>query len=241
MWLKVSKKLIYFLATLLIISNANYSQKDTIRVDTNLVTVPVTVLDRDGRFVINLKKEDFQIFEDGVAQEIAHFEPVEEPFTIFFLLDVSGSMSNELINLTNAANIFVRKLRSDDKLIAATFAENVSVLFQATKIKELKKEIKLTQHFGSHYTLLYDAVDISLKKISKIKGRKAIVLFSDGWGAGTFASAKKNLRDAKESDALIYTIQFQTSPDEPPDYVDRKKYLTRIRFALSHLVLQRKK
>jgi Ca-activated chloride channel homolog len=229
MLLKVNKKLIFLLSVLILVSNTTYSQEDFIRVDTNLVTVPVSVLDRDGRYVTNLKKEDFQIFEDGAEQEIALFEPVEEPFTIFFLLDVSGSMTNEMVSLTNAANIFVRKLRPDDKLIAATFAENVNILFQATKIKELKKDIKLTQHFGSHYTLLYDAVDITLKKINKIKGRKAIVLFSDGAGAGTFASAKSNLRDAKESDALIYTIQFQTFSDEPLNYLDRKSYLTRIK------------
>lgn len=228
-WLKVTKKLIYQVSVLALVSINTLAQDDIIRVATNLVSVPVTVLDRDGRYVTNLKKEDFQIFEDGVEQEITHFEAVEEPFTIYFLLDVSGSMSNEMENLTNAANVFVKELRPDDKLIAATFAENTKILFQSTKIKELKKDIKISRHYGIHTTLIYDAVDSAIKKINKIKGRKAIVLFSDGAGTGTYATSKSNLRDAEESDALIYTVQFDTSSEIPPVYLNTKSYQKRIK------------
>lgn len=217
-----------FILILAIFAKSNVAQDDVIRVDTNLVSVPVTVLDRDGRYVTNLKKENFQIFEDGIEQEIALFESVEEPFTIYFLLDVSGSMSNEIENLTNAANAFAGKLRSEDKLMAATFAENTKILFQPTKIKELKKDIKLSRHYGIHTTLIYDAVDSGIKKINKIKGRKAIVLFSDGAGTGTYATNRSNLRDAEESDALIYTVQFDTFSESPPVNVNKETYQKRI-------------
>ena len=228
MWSR-KNRINFFILTVLLGVATIYAQEDVIRVDTNLVSIPVTVLDRDGRYITNLKKEDFQIFEDGVEQEITLFEAVEEPFTIYFLLDVSGSMSNEMENLTNAANVFVKELRPDDKLIAATFAENTKILFQSTKIKELKKDITLSRHYGIHTTLLYDAVDSAIKKIKKIKGRKAIVLFSDGAGTGTYATGKSNLRDAEESEALIYTVQFETFSEVPPAYVNKESYQKRVK------------
>src|SRR6266850_4395508 len=63
---------------------------EVVRVDTNLVTIPAVVMDRDGRYITHLRKEDFQIFEDGIEQEVSFFEPVEKPLNILFLLDTSG-------------------------------------------------------------------------------------------------------------------------------------------------------
>ncbi len=87
----------------------------------------------------------------------------------------------------------------------------MDVLFKPTKVSELRKGIKLRQRRGDRYTYIYDAVDNTLKQMNKIRGRKAIVLFSDGYGAGTFSSAKDNLREAEENEALIYTVQLDTS------------------------------
>jgi len=176
-----------------------------------------------------LHKEDFKIFEDGVEQEVAVFAPVEQPFTILFLLDTSGSMIPHQEDLLRAANTFVDQLRPDDQLIAASFSDWVKVIFPATKISELRKgnKIKL-QRKGKESTLLYNAVDDALNRMKKIRGRKAIVLFSDGRGDGFAVSAKDNLHAAEEQDALIYTVQFGTQSAEPPRYVSRKHYLQRI-------------
>lgn len=212
---------------LVIFSNTGYAQDEVIRVDTNLITIPTAVLSRDGRYVANLKKEDFQIFEDGVEQEIDYFEPTEQPFTILLLLDVSGSMEAYLGNLAFAANIFVRKLRPDDKLIAVTFSDQINILLEPTKIKDFEGRIKLKQKLREGDTVLYDAVDRALKKMRKIQGRKAIVLFSDGVGTG-LATAKGTIRTAEEQEALIYTIKFGTDPVEPPSYVSKKSYFKRV-------------
>jgi Ca-activated chloride channel homolog len=87
-------------------------------VDTNLVAVPVCVMDRDGRYVTNLKKEDFQIFEDGAEQELSFFAPVEQSFTILFLFDMSASMTYRVPDLARAPNAFADQLRPDDQLMA---------------------------------------------------------------------------------------------------------------------------
>lgn len=188
------------------------SQDDVTKVDSTLVTVPTTVFDRDGRYVINLKKEDFQIFEDGAEQGIALFEPVEQQSTVFLLLDVSGSMTYQIGNIANAASVFLQQLRPEDRLTAATFDDMVDTLFDFSEVKEIrgKRKFRLRVAASKGDTMVYDAVEFAMKKINKVRGRKAIVLFSDGKGSGYSASAKSNLKDAEEQDALIYTVQFDT-------------------------------
>jgi hypothetical protein len=73
----------------------NYTQDDAVPVKTELITVPVSVLDKQGRYITDLKKENFQVFEDGVEQEVAAFEPVEQPLTIIVLVDASISMKDQ--------------------------------------------------------------------------------------------------------------------------------------------------
>lgn len=185
-------------------------QDDVIRVDTNLVTIPATVMDRNGRYVTDLQKENFQIVEDGIEQEVAFVAPVEQPFTILFLLDVSSSMGFSMEDLAEAANAFVSQLRPDDKLIAASFDDWVKVMCEDTKVSDLRKPIKLQR---GNSTWLYHAVDYALKRMKKTqgRGRKAIVLFSDGMDSRNFVSGKGNLRDAEEQDAVIYTVQFNSA------------------------------
>ncbi len=219
----------------IIFSKTVYAQNEIIRIDTNLVTVPITVLDREGRYVTNLKKEDFQIFEDGVEQEVAVFEPIEQPFTVLLLLDISGSMTYHMAELTKAANVFVSQLRPDDQITAASFADNLYVLLKSTKVSEIRKNIKIQQRSGDRYTRLYDAVHDALKIIKKIRGRKAIVLFSDGGGDGTFASAKDNFRNAGEGDAVIYTVQFKNFLDAPPKEVNKQIFYKSIEEANNYM------
>jgi Ca-activated chloride channel homolog len=185
----------------------NVADDDVVRVDTNLVTIPAMVMDRDGRYVTNLGKEDFQIFEEGVEQEIAFFAPVEKPFTILFLLDTSGSMFYWLKDMARSANAFFDQLRPDDQIIVATFNDHVEVLNKGEKVKNIREEhIKFRLKLGGRETRIYDAVDDALKRMRKVEGRKAIVLFSDGYGRGVSSSAKSNLRMAEELDVLIYTL-----------------------------------
>jgi len=171
-------------------------------------------MDREGRYITNLQKEDFQLFEDGVEQEISFFAPVDSPFTIIFLLDVSGSMHNHMAELARAANTFLRQLRPEDQLIAASFDGKVEVLCELSKVKDIRGVRKFDLRLAKDrapITMVYDAVNYALKRMKKIKGRKAIVLFSDGIGSG----AKGTLRAAEEGEAQIYTVQFNTSVLRP--------------------------
>ncbi len=193
-----------------------FDEGDTVRVSTNLITVPAEVMDRSGRYIGNLRKQDFRLFENGVEQELAVFAPVEQPFTVALLLDVSGSTQSRLQAIRGAANSFIKGLRPNDRLLLVSFDGKINVLTEAVTLSELRKK-KLRLDAVNDGTLLYDTVSFVLnQRLAGIQGRKAIVLFTDGVDGGSKKSSyKKTLRDAEEADVVIYTVQYNTLPDLP--------------------------
>jgi VWFA-related protein len=183
---------------------------DVIRVDTSLVTVPVSVMDREGRFVYDLKKEDVQIFENDVEQEIAVFESVETPFTVVLMLDTSSSVWKKLDRIKDAAVAFVDQLRPNDRVMVVSFAKQMTVHCQPTDDRErVKQTIRgIGKGVSTHF---YKAVSkVMTKVLADIKGRKAIIVFTDGVDSSNEKTAKQTLHYAEELDALIYTIRFDT-------------------------------
>jgi len=186
---------------------------DVIRVNTTVVTVPVRVMDRNGRFIPDLKQHQFQLFEDGVEQQIAFFESAEQPFTVALLLDVSDSTVQKLGQIKDAAAAFVNELRADDRVLIMTFDKRVTILCEASSDRRvLESAIGRAQSGGG--TSLYEAIDLMSTKLKRIRGRKAIVLFTDGVDTtSSTASYEGTLRAAEELDALIYTIRYHTYSD----------------------------
>lgn len=189
------------------------SEGDVVRVNTTLVAVPVSVLDRQGRFVPNLKREDFSVFENGVEQSIAYFEPAEKPFTVALLLDTSASTHFHLSEIREAAIAFAKQLRPQDRVLIVSFNDEVLLLTEATNDLNLIETVIEENANTGDSTRLYDAVNLTIKeRLNKIKGRKAIVLFTDGVDTSSQqASYQSTLRQVEELDALIYPIQYDTS------------------------------
>src|SRR5437867_5871329 len=96
---------------------------DVVRVDTTLVSIPVSVMDRDGKYIPNLRKEDFRLWEEGVEQQAAYFGSTEKPFTVALVLDTSGSTREKLGDIQDAAIAFVDQLRSNDRVMVVSFDE----------------------------------------------------------------------------------------------------------------------
>ena len=189
-------------------------EDEVVRVNTALVTIPVTVLDRDGRFISALRKEDFRIFEDGAEQQVAYFATTEEPFTVALVLDTSGSTRFKLEDIQDAAIAFLDQLRPNDRVIIVSFDDSVRVLSEATSDRRMLRDaIRRTRTGGG--TRLYDAVDMVIQQqLSRARGRKAIVLFTDGVDTTSKrASFQSTLAEAEELDALIYPIQYDTYED----------------------------
>ena len=192
--------------------NGETVEGDVIRTDTALVMVPVSVMDRSGRYVPLLKRENFRISENGVEQKIAYFATTDSPFTVVLLIDTSGSTHFKLDEIQDAAIDFVSKLKDNDSVMVMSFDDRISVECRATTDREeIRRAIKHTRTGGG--TRLYDAVeDILKKQLNTIPGRKAVVLFTDGVDTtshrGTYEST---LRLAEESDAPIYAVDYDTS------------------------------
>ena len=187
---------------------------DIIRVNTTLVTLPVSAMDRDGRYVPNLQKEDFRIWEDGVEQDVAFFQSVDKPFSVVLMLDTSPSTKFQLEDIQDAAITFVNQLRSDDKVMVVSFDGEVRILSEfTTDRRQLHYAIQRSRTRNG--TRLYDAVDMVInQQLSRVTGRKAIVLFTDGVDtASGFADYHSNITDAQELDALIYPVQYNTRAD----------------------------
>ena len=187
---------------------------EIIKVETNLVTMPVSVLDRNGRFISGLQQRDFQIFENGVQQKVEYFQSVEQPFTVVLLLDVSNSTAFQINEIQDAAITFIDQLRRDDRVMVLSFDERVHILSQPTNNRTTLRNAILQVKFGGG-TSLYDAVDYVIKQqLRSIQGRKAIVLFSDGVDTTSRnTDYQSTIREAEEVDALIYPIRYDTYND----------------------------
>jgi VWFA-related protein len=188
----------------------------TIRVEVDMVSLPVVVTDRMGRRITDLRKEDFQIFENGVEQEIAGFVATDEPVNVALALDTSGSTEFELANIQNAAIDFVNELHPDDEVAILSFAKDVT-LQQDFSIDRNKNEYGIKKTRPGGCTVEYEAVWLGLEDVLKpIKERKAFVLFTDGVDTcSRTASLDETLDLARETKATIYCVYYDTQRDLP--------------------------
>jgi VWFA-related protein len=184
---------------------------DILRINTTLVTIPVSVMERDGRYVPNLRKEDFRLWEDGVEQQVAYFATVDKPFSVVLMLDTSSSTRFNLEEIQDAAFAFVTQLQPEDRVMVITFEDKIKVLTDFTTDRKRMRDAIAKAKPGNG-TKLYDAVDMVInQKLDSVSGKKAIVLFTDGVDTTSRqASYESTVRDAEELDALIFPVQYDT-------------------------------
>ncbi len=180
--------------------------------DKNLVSVPVSVSDREGRYIPGLKKSDFKILQDGKEQNIAFFATEDEPVSVALLLDTSESTKEVLDKIRDAARDFIELLNIDDKCLVATFDSQVKVLSPFTSDREkLKKSLGKIQTADREGTVVLSAVEqMTRDYFVKTTGRKIIILLSDGKDYGSSVSKNDLFSQLEESDVLIYSIFYQT-------------------------------
>jgi VWFA-related protein len=185
----------------------------TIKMDTALVTIPASVIDRDGKFVPSLKKRDFRLYEDGVEQDIESLTSVEAAFHVALVLDTSNSTLFKLNDIQEAAFAFIKQLRPDDQVMVVSFDSKVRFHCEFTNDYDaLRQAINETRTGGS--TKLYEAVDKVVDRLEQIEGRKAIVLFTDGKDtASRRANFQNTIDKVEESGALVYPIKYDTEDD----------------------------
>jgi len=183
---------------------------ETLKIDTDLVTVPLIATDQSGMYVTDLRQEEFTITEDDVAQEIAFFGKVAAPFHVVLLLDTSSSTRDKLKEIQRAANAFVDQLQPLDRVKVIAFDDNVNDLNEFTSDRALL-HAAIDKTKSGQGTKVYDAVELAMNTIRRIKGRKAIVLFSDGmdWHSDR-ATFDGTVRSLDQEGVVVYPIRYET-------------------------------
>ncbi|MDQ2746007.1 MAG: VWA domain-containing protein, partial [Acidobacteriota bacterium] len=167
---------------------------EVLRVDTQLVDVPIVITDKAGKPVLNLKQNNFVIYEDGKRQETADFAATNAPFEVALLLDTSGSTRSDLALIQRAAENFINSLRSGDRVSIIAFRSSMvnnkstaasEVLNALTddraKLKEVLAQVK-TSNGTPYYDGLMKVVETVFKDTPKddFRGRRALVALTDG-------------------------------------------------------------
>ena len=189
------------------------------RAGVDVVSLNVTVTDRDNRFVTDLDQENFQIFEDGILQEITFFNRSRLPIALSLLIDTSASMDKRMSTAQEAAIGFSRSLGPDDLAEIIDFDGRVEIRQDFTNdLDQLGDAIRQTSAGGS--TSLYNALYVALKGLAKAPlrasevRRQAIVVLSDGEDTSSLITFDEVLELAKRSETAIYTIGLQEDDDE---------------------------
>jgi Ca-activated chloride channel family protein len=196
------------------------AQQPSFRTGIDLVSLNVTVADQTGRFVTDLEPAAFQVFEDGVKQEVTFFNRSNLPIALSLLLDTSASMEDKLQTAQEAAVGFCRKLRPSDLAQVIDFDSRVSIAQTFTSnVADLETAIRKTSPGGS--TSLHNAIYIALKELKKVQARssedirrQAIVVLSDGEDTSSLVSFDEVLELAKRSETAIYSIGLRSRGPE---------------------------
>jgi len=183
---------------------------ETVTTDTDLVTVPLIANDSNGTYITDLRQEEFAIVEDGVPQQIAFFGKVAAPFHVVLMLDTSSSTQDKLREIQQAAYTFVQQLQDADRVKVISFDDSVRDLNEFTNDREILRSAIYKTKSGQG-TKVYDAVELALNTIRKIRGRKAIVIFTDGmdWHSDS-ATYDGTLRWLDEEGVVVYPIRYDT-------------------------------
>ena len=210
-------------------STEEVSEGDVVRVETQLVTVPAVVTDRNGRPMAGLRAENFVVFEDGKEQRVTNFATTDTPFEIALLLDTSGSTREELGLIRDAANAFINALRPGDRVGIVAFnnvSRNGSPLATVDVLSGLESDRKVLratiENLGtSNGTPFYDGLGRVADQVfrdppsKEMRGRRAVVALTDGVDSSSDSGYDDARAKLVRAGLACYFIQVNTE-----DYVE---------------------
>jgi VWFA-related protein len=205
------------------------SEGDVVRVETQLVTVPAVVTDRNGHPLTALRAENFVVFEDGKAERLTNFATTEAPFEIALLLDTSGSTREELGLIRDAANAFINALRPGDRVAVVAFnnapgnGAPMAVVELLTPVTDDRKALRRAiENLGtSNGTPFYDALGRVADQLFRdlprpeVRGRRAVVALTDGVDSTSDSGYEEARAKLLRAGVASYFIQVSTE-----DYVE---------------------
>ncbi len=208
--MSLSKAIFLVTALLFGIISTQAQDDDPIRVDSSIVRLNVGVVDPRGRPILSLNKDSFDLFEDGVKQQISRFEPTEAPFSVVIMLDMSGSTLGFRQVIKQSAVRFIDALSPNDRVAVIEFYDKINLRNDFTTDQAvIANSIAVSNGRGK--TQLYKALDFALDKLSKEKSRrKAIIVLTDGVDSDVQNIDRKSLESLKD-DQVATAIKPETS------------------------------
>ena len=221
------------LAVLMTVATAATVSAQRIRSGVELVSLNVTVTD-GTKYVTDLNEPDFDVFEDGVKQDLTFFSRMQQPIALAVLLDTSNSMEARLPMAQEAAVGFAKRLRPIDTMEVVAFNSQVDVVQPMTNdIASLETAIRGTTVNGS--TSLYNAVYVSLKGLKRARAqsaedirRQALVVLSDGDDTSSMMPYEEVLDLAKRSETAIYAIGLRQTEIGRPRFKEAEFVLRQL-------------
>ncbi|MBA3972870.1 MAG: VWA domain-containing protein [Candidatus Solibacter sp.] len=177
-----------------------------LRIDTNLVLIPVTVTTPLNQFVTGMERKNFRLFEEKVEQEIAYFGSFDAPLSIGMVFDASGSMGSKLTKSREAAAQFFKKANPEDEFFLVQFNDRPQLVMDFTRsTEEIQSRLTFTQAKGR--TALLDGIYMALHHLKKGKNpRKALLIVSDGGDNSSRYSESEVRNLLREADAQMYAM-----------------------------------
>jgi len=184
-------------------------QEQTFKATTQIVSVPSTVLDSQGRLVPNLEQDQFTILDNGKPQEITFFQNETQPFTVVVMLDYSASMTSSLDLLRAAAEQFLLRMLPQDKGQVGAFSDKIEFSGTFTNDRDDLISALRDLQYGNP-TRLWDAVDSSIDMLKAVDSRKVVLVFTDGDDTYSKAGFGTVLDHAKQNEVMVYAIGLQS-------------------------------
>ena len=184
-------------------------QEPTFKATTQIVSVPATVLDAQGRLVPNLEQDQFSILDNGKPQEVTFFQNETQPFNVVVMLDYSASMTSSLDLLRAAAEQFLLRLLPQDKGQVGAFSDKIEFSGRFTSDRDDLISALRDLQYGNP-TRLWDAIDSSIDMLKPIDGRKVVLVFTDGDDTYSKIGFGTALDHAKQNEVMVYAIGLQS-------------------------------
>jgi len=182
----------------------------TFKATTQIVSVPATVLDAQGRLVPNLEQDEFSILDNGKPQQITFFQNETQPFTVVVMLDYSASMTSSLDLLRAAAEQFLLRMLPQDKGQVGAFSDRIEFSGEFTNDRDDLISALRDLQYGNP-TRLWDAVDQSIDMLKPVDGRKVVLVFTDGDDTYSKTGFGTVLDHAKQNEVMVYAIGLQST------------------------------
>jgi len=182
----------------------------TFKATTQIVSVPATVLDGQGRLVPNLEQDEFTILDNGKPQQITFFQNETQPFTVVVMLDYSASMTSSLDLLRAASEQFLLRMLPQDKGQVGAFSDRIEFSGKFTSDRDDLISALRDLQYGNP-TRLWDAVDQSIDMLKPVDGRKVVLVFTDGDDTYSKTGFGAVLDHAKQNEVMVYAIGRQST------------------------------